>query len=531
MSDSLAFFASAQARVTVDGAGLVRAVEHRSRSTASYLTMGLPEASGLSLRPSGTALDTDEVESVLTDGAGLGITLRHAFVAGWQIRCVLVNAGTERRSLRLRLPLEVDETAVGWAVADGAEAELFVLPRNGRGPVLAGRLRQGSVDRIDLDGLHLPEVVLEPAGRYVWAWEWDWLTQPASYARKRPAIHPDATVRVSGTAIRIPASPDVALIAPDVATEPDEEGYELTAWEPGGHRVELRSARGVRSIDLTWTPAATTVLAEAATGLLAGPRGSAGVPVLPGPAAALVLQHAVAAELLDESDELGRAHDALDLFTARLDLDALHPPFTTLYLCGEHTRTGEPELLEAAFRSVLAASQPRPGLGFAATRVCVARLVVGRSPQPVTEHLLQLVERLHLPAAMFAAAELDTAESRTSAAELLAVTRTTRSFGGAVRRTEDDPLLRLVLGLGTELGCGLPGTPVVAADSDRLGHLLATLFVVPDDVSPWVRPHWGLSPGELAGQALPRLLARLDRSRPGEVGAAHAWLTLLAESD
>jgi hypothetical protein len=80
------------------------------------------------------------------------------------------------------------------------------------------------------------------------------------------------------------------------------------------------------------------------------------------------------------------------------------------------------------------------------------------------------------------------------------------------------------LTLGPDLGSGLPGRAVTPATVDRLGQVLATLAVVPDDLATATELEWGVSAPVLAERATPTLLARLA-GRPA--GRGHVWLSLL----
>jgi hypothetical protein len=519
MSNSVVTYAADRSVVSVDTSGVVRDVAHVDRPQVGYLSLGLPFESGTDLVAGPAATDADEVELPLADPHGLAITVRHSFVAGWQLRCVIANSGPGIRTVHLRLPLTLSPGTAGWAAAEGSEAELFVQPVDGRGPVLSGRLRQGSIRRITDHELEFGAMRLDPGARYVFGWEWRWLARPSAYRARRGTAHPSATICVRGQPVRLPADPDVAVVAPpEVGMEPIEDGYELTAREPCTASVELRSARGLRTLELTWTPTAEQVLGDAAAALLAARRGPVGVAVLTAPEAALVVQSALVAGLVEDADD---ARDALDLYLTRLDEDDLDPVLAALYLCGEYTRSADPELLAVATRSILRPEQPVPGLGLVATRICVARLLAGWSPQPVMDRLLALSR----------AAQPDDATTR-AVTELLVVTRSADAGGDSrgspwSNRADADDLLRRILALGTELGSGLPGGPLTPPSDDRLGQVIATLAVVPDDLAEPTRREWGIPARELAARSVPTLLARLDRHA---VGRGHVWLSLLVDS-
>ncbi len=505
--------------------------------------MDLPTALAPEWSSTGLAIDDDEVEATYTGDAGLELTVRHTFVAGWQFRCALYNPSTDTRSVKLRLPLALGAETVGRAVAEGAEAEVFVQPWDGRGPILAGRLRQGSVERITSDGFVLPEVTLGPGARYVLGWEWDWLPRAAAYVRRRPTIHPRATTVLRGDVVVLPGGPDVAIVSNDdvVLASSSQEAYELCSVEPLVTHVELRSARGLRRLQVQWTPTPGELLRESANRLLAIPPGPAGVIGLPGLDAALTVQWVLAAETLDAPDD---AADALDLFTARLLTTGLLTTgllttgllttgllttglasdadvgLVALYLVGEYERSGDRDLLDAATSHVLGATRAAPGLGVAATRVSLARVALGLSPQSIMDHLLKLARREHA-----AAADLD---GLASAAELLALTRAAAPSLSTTPRA-DDPLLEIIAVFGAALGAGLPGDPVRPLPVAELGHLLVALQMLPDTLAePTGGRTWGVSAADLAGQRVPTLIAGLLGR---EVDAGHVWLGLLAGMD
>ena len=529
MPHSLSRFHLPDAVVSVDQVGAVSSVVNTSRPTLSYLRMDLPTAAGadsgartgsaVAWSSVGVAIDVDELESALADRAGLELTVRHTFVAGWQLRCALANSSTEPRTLRLRLPLTTGAGTVGHAVAEGAEAELFVQPGDGRGPILAGRLRQGSVERIDADGLVLPELTLDPGARYVLSWEWDWLPNPAAYVRRRATMHPIARTVIRGQAVMLPGGPDVAVVTSDdvVLESAGAATYELSSVEPLAADVELRSARGLRQLRLRWTPTAGELLRRTANELLAVPPGPLGVVGLPGLAAALTVQWTLGAEILDAPDD---AADALDLFTARLVASGSERAMPALYLCGEYERTGDRDVLEAASGWLLAAAGPEPGLGVAATRVCLARVALGLSPQPIMDQLLTLARDAAGDDVGTQGVEVG---RLAAAAELLAVTRTVDPSSRTSVGVADEALLCLVDALGGAVGAGLPGDRVRPLSARVLGHVLTVLRLLPDALAEPTRGIWGVPAADLAGQLIPTLIARLldgdvDRDVERDVG-------------
>jgi len=518
MSDSLSTFEARDTVVSIDQRGVVSAVAHAGRPALSYLRMDLPTAAG-GLSATELAFDDDEVEATFISDSRPERTVRHTFVAGWQFRCALQNSSAEPLSVRLRIPLTVGVEAVASAVAEGAEAELFLQPKDGRGPILAGRLRQGSVEQVDSDGLVLPEVKLEPGTRYVVSWEWDWLPRAAAYVQKRPTIHPRATTVVRGDVVVLPSGPDVAIVASDdvVLASSGPAAYELCSVEPLAAQIELRSARGLRRLRVEWTPTAGELLRDTANELLAAHPGPVGVVGLPSLYAALTVQWALTAEDLDEPDD---AADALDLFTARLIPPEAERGLAALYLCAEYERAGDRDLLELATSQVMAATRPVPALGVAATRVSLAQVALGLSPQSIMDHLLRLAQRE--PAG---GAELDRLASAT---ELLALTRSVEVTSRPTAPAGQDALLDLLHVFGAALGAGLPGDRVPPLPVSDLGHLLAVLQMLPDALAAPTGRTWGIAAADLAGLLVPTLIAGLLGRR---VDAGHVWLAMLVGRD
>jgi hypothetical protein len=232
---------------------------------------------------------------------------------------------------------------------------------------------------------------------------------------------------------------------------------------------------------------------------------------LPGLDAALVVQYALGAELVDDPEA---AADALDQFTARLDAGRVdgglfEAGIGGLYLCGEYERGGDPAVLDLAVTWVLAADQPEPGLGIAASRICAALVAAGRSPGPVLHRLVALAAR-SVPE-----------EALAALLELKVVTQPTGPRPAAAG------LIEPVLALGTRLGSGLPGGPVDPPPAEVLGQLLVIFATLPDELAEPTRRAWGVPPADLAARLVPTLIAGLD-DRP--TGRGHVWLTLLAES-
>lgn len=507
------------ARVDLSGAGTVTAVVHDADPGASYLST----AGELRVVQDGVpvvwsapelAVDADEVEVTRTAGP-LRLVVRHSVGARWAVRLVLGNSGD--RPLTLDDPVltwqpPADQPA--WALAAGAAGSYAVLPADGRGLVLGGVLRLGALAAVDDDGLHLGRLLLEPQSRYVVQWHWDFHPDARSFDRGR---HPDVPRRLDvlvDEVVTVAADEDQALVAAaGLELETVRDTVELSGAEAGEYLVELRSARGLTHFALGVAEPLEAVLQQHAVAVLAGPRTAAGVVRLADVDAALAVQRALASGLLAEPE---LAEEALDLFTVRLPEDEQPGPRMVGYLCGEHSRTGDPELLDRAADAVLGADGPGPGLGMAATELCLARLLRGEPLAPVLDHLARLAGEAGLvPAAAPPAAQAAVLEL-----EVVTMARTgpPPSRGGPA----GDVTAR-VAALGGWLGAGLKGRAVRPLPVDVLAHLVSVVALLPENLGAALRPRWGCSAHELARRGQAGVLRRLDSGRPGP---ALSWLVL-----
>jgi hypothetical protein len=209
------------------------------------------------------------------------------------------------------------------------------------------------------------------------------------------------------------------------------------------------------------------------------------------------------------------AEEALDLYTARLPEDPPADPRTVGYLCGEHSRTADQELLQQATRAVLGSWQPAPGLGMAATELCLARLLSGLPVAPVLDHLVRLVGETELSPLATPVAE------QASLLELEVVTMARLPAEG--RSGSASPVTARVAALGGWLGVGLKGRAVTPLPLDQLAHLAAVLALLPEPVSAELRPRWGCTAHELARRGQAEVLCRLPEKG---LGAALSWLVL-----
>ena len=507
------------ARVDLSDAGVVTAVVHDADPGRSYLaTAGelrvLQDGTPVTWSAPELGVDADEVE--VTRAAGpLRLVVRHSVAVGWGVRLVLSNSGDQPVTLDdavLTWQPPADQPA--WALAAGAAGSYAVLPLDGRGPVLGGVLRLGELAAVDGDGLHLGRLLLEAQGRYVVQWHWDFHADARSFDRGR---HPDVPRRLDllvGEVVTVAADEDQALVAAGgLEVETVRDTVELSGAEAGELLVELRSARGLTRFELAVAEPLEAVLQARATDVLAGPRTAAGVVRLADVDAALVVQRALASAVLSEPD---LAEEALDLFTARLPEDERPDPRTVGYLCGEHSRTGDAELLARAGEAVLGAAEPAPGLGMAATELCLARLLLGQPLAPVLDHLARLAGEAELPPG---------ASPLSAQAALLELEVVTMSRAGLTegRRGPAAAVTARVAALGGWVGAGLKGRAVRPVPVDALAHLASVVTLLPEDLSAGLRPRWGCSAHELARRGQATVLARLGTGRPGP---ALSWLVL-----
>ncbi|RYZ31277.1 MAG: hypothetical protein EOP01_03735, partial [Propionibacteriaceae bacterium] len=210
--------------------------------TASTATGDVP------LGPARVAVDVDEVETERS-GGGLRAVVRHAVEGGWTVRVLLVNeSATELRLEQVRLDWRATSGCVVTALAAGAQAAYAVQPAAGDGPVLVGRLRSGAQHGVDGDGLLLGPLVLAPGHRWAVAWRWEVVAD----ARRVPAAElPRTTWLDRGRTVVLPGGPDVAVVAPDLLVELEDDRVEVASDDPLTTTVELRSARGTVAYTLS----------------------------------------------------------------------------------------------------------------------------------------------------------------------------------------------------------------------------------------------------------------------------------------
>jgi hypothetical protein len=417
-------FAAGPARVTCDRSGQVTSVRHQRSGDLSYLAgagLGALQVDGafLDLPDPEVLADVDEVEFVYTFPERLRVVVRHSFSAGWGMRLAFSSLSTDEvRVDWAELILRPGTGCVAWALTLGATAAYSVSAASGTGPLLGARLRLGSVDRATERGVELTSFSLRPGARYVVQLDWDWYARPRDFTADRLGDAPSALFMTTGEAVQFRVDEDVAVVEPaGVEVERLQDRIDAVSPHPGVYPFELRSARGTTVFDLHWVDSVAATLARLVPDALSGPRTAAGVTKLGSVAEALLVQHALA---VGDVDDLDVAGEALDLFTARLGEPDRLTTLEAAYLCREFDRTGDADLLTAATEALLATDRPSPGLGLAATQLCLGLIVSGRTVQPVLAHLSRMVAAEIVPGQRYHQWDV----SRQSAAlELVAVTR------------------------------------------------------------------------------------------------------------
>lgn len=527
-------FRAGPSTVTLGAVGTVTAVRHDSRPGWSYLgcvgQVGV-QVAGEPVEWSDPELnvDADEVEITRRSAAGGGAAarlravVRHSFGAGWSVRLVLSNLGTEPVAIEdATICCSAPEDSATWALAAGAVGSYVVAPPDGRGPLLGGTLDLGAAESVTPEGLNIGPLSLDPGGRYVVQWHWSWYDSPREFAHRAAGRHGDRQVPRTlhlgvGETAAITAGEDEALVlAPGVVAEPMGDQTDLGVADSGTFRVEVCSARGVTHYDLHWVDPIEVVLRNLAEAALGGPRTAAGVVRLDTVDAAAAVQFALRLGL----GEADAAEDALDLFTARSvdrtgrgDLSGLDPR-TASFLCGEFDRTGDLDALEAATEAVLTATAVTPGLGLAASQVALARVLVG---MPLTD----------LTARVAALAQASPPADADRIASPVATRAAAVEFAVLARARANEEVTAGVLALGSSLGAGLKGHPVRPLPVHTAAHLAAVLAGLGDEVSVGLRQHWPCTGHELGRWTESAVLARLTGA---PLGPAHFWLAAAART-
>lgn len=553
-------------RLTVDETGRITSVAERRHLERPFLAeVDLAPAivaGGVeSWLDREVGIDDDEIDITVRRENSLSVNLRHSLSTGWASRLLIVNTGAEPLVVE-RLPLRV-RPAPGHrvsALAAGSRICWTAQAEDGHGPLLTVRLTAGAAASIGAEHIEFGGLRLTPGQRYVAQLRWELLATPRSVVvgPGRDVLVARAVYEVGESAL-LPDDPDAALVVPpDVAVDSIEEadlaGREVFVTSPGRHEIELRSAEGDVRWELSWVRPLADQLQAWADTMLARPRTSAGVVAIEDLPSAIVLQAALGAGGLEDADD---ASDALDLLTARL-LDGPAPggganPQSVLYLLGEHGRTGDLDVVDAAVRQaeILLAqgAPPMPGLGLAVLRMVLAT-ASGELGSSTAGRVSSVVAQCVARAAQHTGDGDDRGRDDRGGEE--------QDPGiSAVRRAAELELLLAVLPLlppdpghhqriselvrvlGAALGGGLPGRLLRPPPVTEHAYLVAVLRMLPEDGYPEVTRSWGAPAALLAQQATLQVLDRLTLGTEvgtdpvahldpsSEIAAAAAWLALV----
>lgn len=478
--------------------------------------------------PVGLITDIDETEAryAVTDHPEIEYTVRNSFAGHWQQRHMLVNTSSATvRIDRWELTLPPADDCVGWASAIGGDAFWSVQPADGRGPLLVGELVQGVVNELvpgNRPGFATGGILLPANRRVVLQWRIDTAADTVHITRSRQPVLSGRTELGINEPYEI-ADPDSAVVTDDPVIVSTEGNLQVVmSGRAGRYPVELRSGRGTTRIDLAWVPDADALITELSRSWL-DRRSGAGVGVIPGPGAALGLQRAVVGRLTDEVDD---AEDALALHTERL-LD--RTPMSIMdqaFLAQESVRTGDPAPLQRARSQLLETGLPRPGLGLAATRICLAELALGGSPADVIIKLRELATSGQEVLATDADDHVEHLVRTASRLELTTVT------GPSAGRTTDE-VIDSALAVGAELGSGLPGARIGGLAPGAACYAAAVLDLLPDGFGSQLERWWGITAHALAERTRTSALAEaLFPREEGPTPSAHeldetiGWLVL-----
>lgn len=517
--------------VTVAASGFPARVGHRARPELDFLaTRNEPGPMVIAdltqqWEFAGLVTDVDETEAryAVAGRPEIEYTIRNTFAGNWLQRHMVLNTSSSAITIEdLVLELQPAAGYVGWAWAAPTETSWAVQPADGTGPVLSGELTQGTVSNRDIDGFHTGSMVLPPGRRLVLQWRISVVAQaPAVGARRTLSptteLPPNEPYEID--------DPDVAVLVDDpLSLHTDGNCQMVISDHPGRYPIELRSARGTSRIELSWVPSTDDLLTEIGGGWLQGDRSAAGVALLPGAGAALGLQQAFIGRLGDVGDE---AEDALALHTSRLLGQDRLSIMEQAFLAQEAVRTGDQEPLQRAMTALLAVTEPQPGLGLAATRVCIAELTAGGDPSPVLQRLFAL-------AAGAGPTETGSGDDHLlSAAVRLEMITVTGPADGSDAVTS----LPSALAVGAELGAGLPGHRIGRIGPPSAVYAAAVLDLLPDALGPELEQRWGTTPHELAQRTRNAALADAlwppstgDRppsvTADGELSEVVGWLVL-----
>ncbi|SDT16360.1 hypothetical protein [Microlunatus soli] len=478
--------------VTVGSGGFPARVGHRHRPDLDFLrARAEPGRLMIARSPqrwefAGLVTDVDETEAryAVAGRPEIEYTIRNTFAGNWLQRHMVLNTSSAAITIEdLVLDLQPAAGYVGWAWAAPTETSWAVQPADGTGPVLSGELTQGTVSNRDTDGFHTGPMVLPPGRRLVLQWRIMVVDQaPAVVARRTLSptteLPPNEPYEID--------DPDVAVLVEDpLSLSTDGNSQVVISARPGRYPIELRSARGTSRLEVSWVPSTDDLLTDIGGGWLQGDRSAAGVALLPGAGAALGLQQAFIGRLGDVGDE---AEDALSLHTTRLLAQRRLSIMEQAFLAQETVRTGDREPLQRAITALLEMAAPQPGLGLAATRVCIAELTAGGDPSPV-------LQRLHELAGTAGPTPPGAGDDhlRSAAVRLEMITITGPPGGG---KPADS--LPAALAVGAELGAGLPGHRLGRIEPSSAVYAAAVLDLLPDALGPELEQRWGTTPHELA---------------------------------
>jgi hypothetical protein len=453
--------------------------------------------------------DVDEAEFSYRGGEDLGLVVRHSFTGGWSVRVVFLNHTLQPLRLAAELAWVPAATSPARALGAGATGAYAVPGPHGTGPLLGGELVLGTCDSVRADSIGLGWFTLGPLERHVVQWRWSWFDDPVTFRDQFAAVPRDLVLPDGETAL-IAADDDEALVARSIEVIRRGAHLELSSPGPQSVTVQLSSRRGVTSYDVEWVAPLDEVLAEIGEPLLEGPRNRAGLVRLAGLDAAMVAQRLLTVGAAQDPDD---ADDALRLFSSRLEPDAEADGRLATFLCGEFERLGEEDLLERATAALLGLADLAPGLGLATVQVCMARLTLGWSVEPLLTHLT----------AVTVAGDDSDADPEPTAVALELQLVGAPMVAGAVEQTE---LRRVEAGstrVGDSLGAGLPGRPVRPLPVDQQAYLATVLGLLPEPLGSRMRPDWGCRPHDVARRAQAEVLAQVGRQAPRP---AHSWLIM-----
>jgi hypothetical protein len=343
-------------------------------------------------------------------------------------------------------------------------------------------------------------VRLAPGGRYVVQWQWDLHPGPRSLSRgPPPAGAPPARPRRRRGGRGRRGRGRGAGAGGRAGGRAQPRAGRAERRQPRSLPVELRAARGHDDLRAPGRPPARRpgggpgarrarpAPHQRRGGAAARRRRGAGRPACPRRGAL------PDAELAEEALDLwtARCRSTTRWTRARSDSSAgsTRGPATRRCWSGPSGRCSSPGC-------------PSPGLGLAATQLCLALLLAGRPVAPVLQHLAALAATADRPP------QAGPLVAQTSLLELEVVS-TARVVPGDA--TGSARVRDRVAALGAGWGAGLTGRAVRPVPVDQLAHLCAVLALLPEPAAAAHRTRWGCTAHVLAA-------ARGPRSRAGRLG-------------